>query len=517
MRTTLMGASDKSARPEATVLAQCGRGALRGVAVVALLLVGLPAALAAPESITVSLPGDVPSLDPSKDSSPLGANYRINVFDALTQLERDGSVSPRLALSWSSANGLKEWTVKLRPGVKFHDGSDFTASDVVFTVERVLADATSPLRQFVKLITKVEKVDDLTLRFTLEQPFAIFPRQLSYTYIMSKIYFDKVGNEGYASRPVGSGPYRLVSWTKDDRMVLEANPNYWRGAPAIKKATFRPIPSEVSRANALLAGDIDVVPSLPPALVAQLKSAPNLKVETAPGFQVGYLALDPNKAPMSNPLIREAVDKAIDRKAITERLMRGYATPTGSMLPPSNFGYDATVKPVAYDPAAARELVRKADYRGEPISIQYPNNDGAMSNELVQAIAGFLTAAGLKVDVRGMQFTAFFPLWLQAKLDNAYFFTFGSSQYHAENVLSLMFAEGAHAYKVNPETDKLVRMQRAEADPEKQKQLIGEAFRIGREDRYYLPIYNTMWIYAAKKSIDFTPFPDGVVRLYTIQ
>ena len=193
---------------------------------------------------------------------------------ALTELQRDGQMNPRLAESWTYSPDLTEWTFKLRQGVKFHDGSPFTADDVVFTIKRIKADATTPVRTFIRLVTTVEKVDDHTVRFKLIQPYGIFHRQISYVNIMSKTYFDKVGDEGYATKPVGTGPYKLVRWVKDDRMVLEANPDYWRGAPAIKRATFRPIPAEASRASALLSGEVDLVPALPPSLIESTEIGP---------------------------------------------------------------------------------------------------------------------------------------------------------------------------------------------------------------------------------------------------
>ena len=468
----------------------------------------------APAAITVALGGDFPGLDPSKDTSPIGFNYRLNVFDALTELQRDGQMNPRLAEAWTFSPDMLEWTFKLRRNVKFHDGSDFTADDVVFTIERVLADNTTPLRTFIKLVKTVEKVDDYTVKFTLIQPYGIFHRQISYVNIMSKTYFGKVGDQGYATKPVGTGPYKLVEWLKDNRMVLEANSTYWRGAPVIKSATYKPIPAEASRASALLSGEIDLIPSLPPSLMDQLKTAPSLNVGVAPGFRVVFTAFNVNKAPLDNPLIREAIDKGIDRAAITDKLLRGLGKPTGIMVPPMNIGYDASFTPTKFDPVAAQELVLKAGYKGEPISIQYPNNNIPMANEVVQAIAGYMTSIGLKVEIKPMEFTAFFPLWLQSKLDSMYFFAFGSSQYHAETVLTTMYENGSHAFKVDMEIDRLLKLQRTVTDPAEQKKLISEAFRRSNENRYHLPLYDEMQAYAVKKSINYSPWPDGFVRLY---
>lgn len=483
-------------------------------AVTALLaLPSLPAA-AAPNAITVALPGDFPGLDPSKDTSPLGFNYRLNVFDALTELQRDGKLNPRLAESWTFSPDLTEWTFKLRQNVKFHDGSPFSADDVVFTINRIKADNTSPVRTFIRLVDSVEAVDPHTVKFKLSQPYGIFHRQISYVNQMSKTYFDKVGDQGYATKPVGTGPYKLVRWVKDDRMELEANPDYWRGAPAIKKATLRPIPSEASRTAALLSGEIDLVPALPPSAIDQLKANRDLDVNTAPSFRVIFVAFNVNKAPVDNPKIREAIDVGIDRQAITDKLLRGLGKPTGIMVPPMNIGYDPSFKPVAFDPQKAKKLVAEAGYDGTPIPLQYPNNNIVMGNEVVQAIAGYMTAAGLKVDIKPMEFTAFFPLWLQSKLDGMYFFAFGSTQYHAESVLTTMYEAGSHAYKVDMEIDALLKKQRMITDPEEQTKVIAAAFRKSNENRYHLPLYDEMQAYAAKKSVGYSPWPDGFVRLY---
>jgi peptide/nickel transport system substrate-binding protein len=489
-----------------------------GAAGIAAAMLSVPGtASAAPQTLAVALPGDLPGLDPSKDTSPLGFNYRLNVYDALTELRRNGEMNPRLAESWSPSNDLTQWTFKLRQGVKFHDGSPLTSDDVVFTFKRVLADATTPVRTFIRLVTNVEAVDPYTVRFTLSQPYSLFDRQASYVNIMSKTYFDKVGNEGYATKPVGTGPYKLVEWVKDDRFVLEANPDYWRGSPKIKTATFRPIPAEASRATALLSGEIDIVPSLPPSLISQLQRSPKLDVGTAPGFRVIFAAFNVNVAPLDNPLIREAIDKAIDRQSITDKLLRGLGKPTGIMVPPMNIGYDPSFTPTKYDPEAAKALVQKAGYKGEVIKIQYPNNNLAMANEVVQAITGYMNAVGLKTEVKPLEFTAFFPLWLQSKIESMYVFAFGASGYHAEAVLTTMYSKGSHAYAVDEEIDRLLNQQKATASPDEQKKLLVEAFRRSNQNRYHIPLYDEVQAYGVKKGIAYTPWPDGFIRLYDFQ
>lgn len=484
--------------------------------VAASLAVAGPAAIAqeGPEELTIALSGDFPSLDPSKDTAPIALNYRLNVFEALTQIGKDGSVLPRAAESWEHSDDLLTWTFKLREGMLFHNGEEVEAEDVVWTVERILADDKTPVRNFLKLVETVEALDKYTVQFTVSQPYAIFDRQTKYTYIMSKDYWEEVGDEGYATAPIGSGPYKMVEWVKDDRMVLEQFEDHYGEKSSVKKATFRPIPSEAGRANALLSGEIDIVPELPPSLMPMLEGQEGLTVEAAPGFRVAYLAMDPTQPPFDDPMVREAVDIAIDRNAIADRLMRGSAKASGVMIPPGNEGYEAVFDPVGYDPERAKQLIADSGYDGEEISIDYPNNNVAMANEQAQAIAGYLTEAGLNVTLNSLEFTAFFPLWIQNQLDKMHFFAFGSSQFHAETVLASIFEEGAHNYRADAEMSALIKEQRQEADPERQQELITEAFRLGNADRQYIPLWDLYIVYGAKTEVGYEPYTDGIVRLY---
>lgn len=487
-----------------------------GLTTALIAIIGLVAvrAMAAPASLTVALPGDFPSLNPSKDTSPLGFNYRLNVFDQLTQVERDGRISPRLATAWTRSPDLLEWTFTIRTGAIFHDGAPVTAKDVVWTMRYILDDPRSPSRTFLKLVDKVELAGEDKVVFRLNQPYAIFDRQISFINIMSEAYHNAAGDEGYATRPVGSGPYRVVSWTKDDRMVLEAFPAYWGGAPALKRSTFPPSPAEAARAAALASGEVNLVTTLPPALIDQLSATRGLDVARAPGSRVMFLAFNITRAPLDNPRIREAVDLAIDRAAIATRLLRGLGRATGMMVPPNNVGYDASFTPVAQDLARARQLVVESGYKGEPITFQYPNNNFVMANEVAQAISGYLTAAGLKVDLKPMEFTAFFPLWLQSKLEGVYLFAFGSTQYHADTILTSLYEKGARNYGSNPEIDELIRQQRMITDAEEQKRVLAKIFRIGGQDRYNLPLYDEMQAYGSVAGLGYSPWPDGFVRLY---
>jgi peptide/nickel transport system substrate-binding protein len=482
---------------------------------VSMSLAGTPL-FAAPEQLMIAVDGDVSSLDPSKDSAPLSLGYRLNVFDSLTELDREGAVHPRLAKDWSYSDDLRVWTFNLRDDVKFHDGTELTAEDVVFTAQRILADEKSPVRQFMRLIEKAEAVDKHTVRFTLVQPYGIFDRQMKYLYVMSKKFTEEQGDQGYATRPIGSGPYRFVEWVKDDRLVLEVFPEYWGGEQEVKRATFKPMPAAAGRANALLTGEIDIVPSIPASLLPMLQSAPDVTVGIDTGFRVAFLALDPTRAPFDKPELREAADIAINREAIAQELMRGSGRATGLLIPPSNEGYDASFKPAPYEPERAKELVKQAGYDGTVITIDHPNNNVTMANEVAQAVAGYLTEAGFNVRLNSLEFTAFFPLWVQRKTNNAFLYEYGSSQFHAETVLATMFEKGSRAFRTLDEVDALVKAQRAEPERAKQQEMISKVFEINRQDRMYLPLHDAMQTFGYRSSLEYKPYPDSVVRLYDL-
>ncbi|WP_332719484.1 ABC transporter substrate-binding protein [Pelagibacterium mangrovi] len=486
-----------------------------GAVIAAMALAG--PAYAAPETISVALPGDFPSLIPSADSSPMGFNYRLNVFDQLTEINPDGSVAPRLATDWSVSEDLLTWTFTIRNDATFHDGAPVTARDVEYTTRQILDNPQSPTRTFLSLVENVEATNENTVVFTLNQPYAIFERQISFISIISEAYHKEVGDEGYASHPIGSGPYKFVEWVRDDRLELEANEDYWRGAPAIKSAVFRPIPADASRATALASGGVDLVTSLPPSLVASLDATPGIETGVAPGSRVIFVGFNVNIPPLDSPEIREAIDLAINRQAITEQLLRGMGAPSSMMVPPNNVGYNPDLEPVQQDMARAQELVIQSGYGGEAISIEYPSNNIVMANETVQAIAGYLTEAGLNVDIQPSEFTAFFPKWAQTQMDGMYMFAYGSSQYHADTILTAMYEEGSRIYKINEEIDAMVKEQRKIIDQAEQTEVIGKIFQIAAQDRYNIPIYQEYNAYGMIEGLGYEPWPDGFVRLYDFQ
>ncbi len=467
---------------------------------------------AAEGTVTAALQSDMPSLDASVDSSPNGHNYRLNIYDQLTEIAADGSLAPKLATSWESSPDAVTWTFTIRQGVKFHDGSALTPDDIVWTFHKILADTKSPVRTYASKVKTVEVVAADKIRFTLVEPYSLFDRQLALIYILPRKAYEAMGATQFGITPVGSGPFKLVKWVKDDHIEMEAFDGYWGGAPKIKTAILRPIPAEPSRANALISGEIDIVPALPVTLVERLGSVKGIKVETAEGYREVFLGFNVEHSALANIKLRQAIDLAVDRNVITSKLLRGLGRPSGQMLSPASFGFDPSIKPTEQDVARAKRLVAESGYKGEMIPFQYPTTGLSSSNEVAQAVAGYLTAVGINTDMQGMDYNAFLAMWAQRKVTALYLFAFGSSILDADSTLTALYEKGSRGYWISDEVDALSRQQRAERDPEKRKAIIGKIWRLSQESAAFVPLYSEIQAQGLSERVNWTPRPDGILR-----
>jgi peptide/nickel transport system substrate-binding protein len=301
----------------------------------------------------------------------------------------------------------------------------------------------------------------------------------------------------------------VVEWRKDDRLVLEAYAGYHGEVLKIGKVILRPVPAEASRASGLLSDDLDIVPLLPPSLSDTLSKAKGIHVEKVHSNRVLYLGLDTENPLLKNVKLRQAIDCAIDRKAITTGLLRGLGTPEGQVVAPVTFGYDKSIAPTPYDPDKARELVKESGYDGKPILFQYPTNRYAFGQEVAQAVAGYLKAVGISVQMQGMEYSALFPLWLGKKLNSIHLFAYGPSIMDAELPLRSLYEAGpARGSWSNNEVDALIKQQRAESDPQKRAALIAKIWKISKEQVPYVILYNEIQAYGIRDGVNWKPRPD---------
>ena len=485
------------------------RSFLGSAAAILALQGGIARAQSKDRAMVIARPTDARTLDPAMDTSDIGRGVFKNIFDQLIDIKGDGSVDAGLAVSWTTNDDASEWEFVLREGVKFPDGSMLAAEDVLFSFERIMTSETSPMKTYTRLIKDVTSPGPMTVRFTLSEPFTPFLRQLSLVPIVPKYAYTDTTRD-FAVEAIGSGPYRIVEWVRDDRMVFKANDDYWRGAPAIKDVILRPIPADTSRVAALLSGEVDVMPALPPSSLSQLEGNPDLDIQTIASNRIIYLASNVRHPLLSDIKLRQAIDLAINREAIVSRLLRGSGKAEGQLVAPSVFGYDPLIGPVQQDVDAAKALVADSSYDGSSIPLQYASNRFPFASEVAQAIAGFLNAIGIKVELQGMEYTAMFPLWANMELSALHLFSFGPTSMDASLVINSLF--NTRPYFDSDEARRLNLAQLAKADETERQAIITQLWQLNRDEAGYLPLYNEYQSFGSRKSVAFTPRADEHVQ-----
>lgn len=325
------------------------------------------------DTLVVGLRADrILSLDPAAYRDRDTETVIRNIYDGLVTRTPDGEVVPEIAESWEQPDPTT-YIFKLRRGIKFHNGEELTADDVVFTFERILADdgldgQPSPRKGLVEPLQSVEKVDDYTVRMKLAKPSAAFLQLLVHTQIVPKDYVEEVGSRGLSEHPVGAGPFKFVEGSLDGQIVLERFDGYYGGSPElppvgpakVRRVVFRMMPEPATRIAALKSGEVHIVQEVPPDMVADLERDPNVQVKVTQGTRLYMIEL--NNKVLSDPRVRQALNYAIDWDAILQELYQGHAHRVATAMLPSGFGYHEGLEPYPYDPEKAKQLLREAGY-----------------------------------------------------------------------------------------------------------------------------------------------------------
>jgi peptide/nickel transport system substrate-binding protein len=472
----------------------------------------------APTKVVAALSSDIATLDPTIYHAIISFHARLNIFDALTDIGPDSSVVPRFATKWEKSEDAKSWTFTIRTGAKFHNGEPVTIDDVIFSYQKIIDDEKSPTRVYVNNIASIDRVSDTQVRFNLKTPFAPFDRNATLIAVIPKKAYQEMGADAFGKKPIGSGPYRVVNWIKDDRLELEGFDAWWGGAPSIKQVVMRPVPSESARSAALLSGEVDIVPALPPALMQTLSNRPGVKVKVSDGYKVVYMGFNPADPSLKDIKMRQAIDAAVDRNAITQQLLRGMGLPVGQILAKVSFGHDDKRPPTKFDPERAKQLVKESGYKGETITFQYPNDFIASADAVASAVAGYLKAAGINVKLEGMEYNGFYALWSGRKLSGMHMFVFGPSLVDGDvPIFSIFATKGNRGYMFDPKVDQLAEDQRSESDPKKRLELIAQLWR--ETDRYqpFAFLYNERQAVGLRDGVEWDAQPDGYIRFWKVK
>jgi len=490
-------------------------------------------------TLRVANAGDVQSMDPHSLNETLQLSFTGNIYEALVARGKDMQLVPALATQWKQT-APTVWRFELRRGVKFHDGTPFTADDVVFTFKRGAADG-SDMKGYTAPIKDVRKSGDNAVEIETNAPFPILPDTLTSLYIMSKKWCEDNKAEGPVDRRKGventasfkangTGPYRLKERQPSTRTVIVRNIAYWDKVEGnVDEVVFTPIGSDATRVAALLSGEIDVMEPVPLQDVERVKAAGKFNVLQGPELRTIFLGMDQKrdelqfssvkgKNPFKDKRVRQAFFQAIDIEAIKSRVMRNAATPTALMVGPGVRGFQPDMnKRLPYDPDAAKKLLADAGYpNGFEVGMNCPNDRYVNDSPICQAVAANLARIGVKVNLQAETKNTYFPKILRRDT-SFYLLGWTPSTTDAHDALYNLMASptdkgqgqfnlGAYS---NPKLDELTAKVQSETDPVKRNEAIREAFRIHLDDIGHIPLHQQALAWGVKNNVSVVQLPDN--------
>jgi len=489
------------------------------IAFVVCLLVIAGVSSGAEKVIRVAVGIDATSLDPPMSTNLTDKNTTSQIYDTLIFRNKEMKLEPHLATSWKIINNTT-WEMELRKGIKFHNGEEFNAEAVKFSIERILDPAMkAPSFAQFTAIKGVKIIDPYKVHIETKEPYPVLPAVLAECWAVPPRYTQEKGKEFLAKNPVGTGPFEFVKWLKDERVEMKANKHYWKGAPKIDRVFFMPVPERGTRIAMLKTGEVDIVSDIPPFMVKELKSDANIQVATAGGARAYFLGIDTlRKTPLADPKVRLALNYAIDADKIIETTLNGYASRLATLLTPRQFGYDPSIKPYKYDLEKAKKLLAEAGYpNGFSIDFDTPDGRYPMDKEVAQVIAGQLTKAGIKINLHVREWGNFIAQFRTEKGDLAPMWYMGWSipTFDADAILFALCTPGKTYGRYSTEEGaKLLTDARNTMDRDKRLSLYHKALKLIHQDSAFVPLFQLTDIYGIRKGIKWEPRTDERILLF---
>jgi peptide/nickel transport system substrate-binding protein len=505
----------------------------RVLTVITLLLAAPVAAWAAPQGTVVIAQGvDPTTLDTMNQQETPASNLAAHIFDTLVERDQTLKIVPALATELPKSVAPTVWEVKLRQGVKFHNGEDFNAEAAKFSIER-LANPANKLRGSTPFgpIDRVEIVDPYTVRIHTKKPWPIMVNALTFNQASMyppKAYAGK--DTTFISRnPIGTGPYKFVKWAKDEEIVLEANPGYWRGAPKIQKVVFRPIPDDAVRVAALQNGEIDVAVNIPPHLATIIANHPKLFLSTAPSVRTIQLMYythqmdaqhkpsGPYAGPTADRRVRLAMNYSVDVDEIIKAVLDGKGVRVATMLTDKHFGFDPQLKPLKQDLGLAKKLLAEAGFpNGVDIVLNGPQGRYVRDKEVAEAIAGQLSKNGIRTTLRTHEWGNYLNNMVYVhKAGPVWLIGWGTPTYDAETVYVPLFRTGGVFVNYhNPDLDRMVDEAQTIMDEKKRLEQYHRINKLWVEDAAAMPLYQQVDLYGASKRLQWKARGDERIKAF---
>ncbi|MBX9698732.1 MAG: ABC transporter substrate-binding protein [Acetobacteraceae bacterium] len=519
--------------------------AAAGALLTALALAAASPAAAQQQAVTMAVGAPVTSLDPHYHQlSPNNAAATM-IFDRLINTDERSRMVPGLAAEWRAVEPTV-WEFRLRPGVRFHNGQEFTAEDVAFTIARVpnVPNSPSSFAIYTRPIREVQIVDPLTIRLRTDTPYPLLPMDMSNVFILDRQTHEGAATEDFNSGRVaiGTGPFRVISHRNGDRIEFERNDAYWGDRAAFARVTYRMITNDAARTAALLAGDVEFIDQVPTSDLAKLRGDQRIALSEATGLRIIFLGLDHMRTGASpfvtdnngqpiqqNPLkdlrVRRALSLAIDRQAIVDRVMEGAATPAGQYLPAGIYSHVPDLPAPRADPDAARRLLAEAGFpQGFRIQLNGPNDRYINDARIIQAIGQMWTRIGVRTAVEAQPWTTFIARAGRQEF-SAFLVGWGSNPEGSHPLRNLAAtwdrergwgASNRGRYS-NPALDRLIEQALGELDDAKRERILIDAQRLAMEDVAIIPLHIQTNIWAMRRHLAHTARADELTRAQDVR
>lgn len=483
------------------------------------LLLTLPGVVAAQESglVIVGINADAQSLDPVLTNDATTIRIIRNIYDPLFFRDRNNVLQPELVESYEWDKGLV-WTIKLREGVEFHNGEPFNAEAVKFTLDYILDEENNALTiTLIDRIAQVDVVDDYTVQITTTEPFPTLLENLAEVFMAPPKLVEERGMEYLTNNPVGTGAFMFESWRRGERLILAKNPNYFKGEPQIDRVEFRVLPDVNSRVAALLAGEVDIIPDVPPQMVDVVDNSGIATVKKVEGRRIVFVALDTiNEGPLQDVRVRQAINYAVDVPELIETILEGNGTQLRGPLLSINNHFDPTLDPYPYDPERALQLLEEAGYsEGElKLTLHTPDGRYLKDREFAEGIAAQLARIGVEIQVNTHEWGTYLDLITGQKAGDMH--VLGRSDRELDGgIMYAWFKTGAtYVTFSDPEIDSLLDQSVGVVDPEVREETFNQLQQRIHDAAPWIFLWGQHDLYGVSNRVDWEPRSDEQIYLF---
>ncbi|MCR8631881.1 ABC transporter substrate-binding protein [Paenibacillus radicis (ex Xue et al. 2023)] len=460
--------------------------------------------------LTIARSSDIIGFDVHNHGFTGTESVHVNMFNYLVKKSPDGKFQPDLALSWETTNPTT-WRFKLREGVKFHNGDSFTAADVKFSLERVAKDQKLVEYGNYKQIKEVKIVDDYTVDIITSETEPVLLSRLSRlgSSMLPSKYIQEKGIEAFLKNPVGTGPYKFFEWLRDDRVTLVKTDTYFGDKPKWDKLVFRSIPEEATRVSELMTGGVDIAVQIPPTDMKRVNENKTTQSLSGPTTRVMMLALRTKSGPTSDPKVREAIDLAIDKKAIIKNLFEGDGKETMTAITPGIFGAKPDLFGKSqFDPDRAKQLLKEAGYE-KGLTINFTGSVGKTlkDKETSEFIAAMLGEVGIKVNLEILESSKFNEKRNAGTTGDMFLVAYANSMFDAALLYKRLAPDTGYD---NPEVLKLLSAAEKNMNAQEREKQFQQVQDILAKDRPQINLLQLVANYGTNKRLNFTPRIDEI-------